>query len=387
MRCLIVLLGLILAVAGSPPLQAADTGSVQGIFLVAPYPAVTVAAGQTASIKLKLQNYAQAPEPMKLSVTGAPAGWKTAFLGGGQLVDAAMAAAGEGVDLQLQIDVPPGSKQDTANLVVHATGAKAKADLPLTVSLGTNLPVRLKLTPKIPSLRGTPTTNFSYEMTLANDSGQDLVVKLAAEAPPGFQTSFTEQYGSQELSSMPVPAGQNKVVNLKTTPPDQAKAGDYDLVATAASGDVTAETPLQLQITGQPKLKLSGKGSRLSTEAVAGKSTQVALELRNDGSAPADGITLSSSPPQDWKVEFQPSRIDDLQPNQTVPVTALVTPAEKAVAGDYMTTLNANGKSLSSAADLRVTVTTSTLWGIIGIGIVAIALLAVLGAVARFGRR
>lgn len=386
MRIWIFILGLILAVAGSP-LQAADTGSVQGIFLVAPYPAVTVAAGQTASIKLKLQNYAQAPEPMKLTVTGAPAGWKTAFLGGGQLVDAAMAAAGEGVDLQLQIDVPPDSKQDTANLVVHATGAKAKADLPLQVSLGTNLPVRLKLTPKIPSLRGTPTTNFSYEMTLANDSGQDLVVKLAAEAPEGFQTSFTEQYGSQELSSMPVPAGQNKVVNLKITPPDQAKAGDYDLVATAASGDVTAQTPLQLQITGQPKLKLSGKGSRLSAEAVAGKSTQVALELHNDGSAPADGITLSSSPPQDWKVEFQPARIDEIQPNQTVPVTALVTPAEKAVAGDYMTTMNANGKSLSSSADLRVTVTTSTLWGIIGIAIVAIALLAVLGAVARFGRR
>ena len=48
---------------------------------------------------------------------------------------------------------------------------------------------------------------------------------------------------------------------------------------------------------------------------------------------------------------------------------------------------NANGKSLSSTADLRVTVTTSTIWGILGIAIVAIALLAVLGAVARFGRR
>jgi len=386
MRCLIVLLGLILAVAGSPA-RAADAGSVQGIFLVAPYPAVTVAAGQTASIKLKLQNYGTAPEAMKLTVSGTPSGWKTAFLGGGQLVDAAMPATGEGVDLQLQIDVPQDSKQDTASLVVHATGVKAKAELPIQVSLGTNLPVRLKLTPKIPSLRGTTTTNFSYETTLANDSGQDLVIKLAADAPQGFQTSFTEQYGSQELSSLPVPAGQNKVFNLKVTPPDQAKAGDYDLVATAASGDVTAQTPLGLQVTGQPKLKLSGKGARLSAEAVAGKSTQVALELRNEGSAPADGITLSSSPPQDWKVEFQPARIDAIEPNQTAQITALVTPSEKAVAGDYMTTLNANGKALSSTADLRVTVTTSTIWGILGIAIVAIALLAVLGAVARFGRR
>src|SRR6185437_6168588 len=123
MRALIMLLGLVLAVAAAPA-RAAETGSVQGIFLVAPYPAVTVAAGQTASIKLKLQNYAMAPEPMKLTVSGAPSGWKTTFLGGGQLVDAAMPAAGEGVDLQLQIDVPQDSKQTSADLVVHADGPK-----------------------------------------------------------------------------------------------------------------------------------------------------------------------------------------------------------------------------------------------------------------------
>ena len=45
----------------------------------------------------------------------------------------------------------------------------------------------------------------------------------------------------------------------------------------------------------------------------------------------------------------------------------------------------ASGKS--SNADFRITVTTSTLWGIVGIGIIAVALLVLLGAVARFGRR
>src|SRR4051812_34287149 len=129
MRCLFLAFGLMLAVAASP-VRAADA-NVQGIFLVAPYPAVTVAAGQTASIKLKLQNYAMAPEPMKLSVTGVPEGWKTAFLGGGQLVAAAMPASGEGVDLQLQIDVPAESKTTAASLVVHADGAKVKSELPI----------------------------------------------------------------------------------------------------------------------------------------------------------------------------------------------------------------------------------------------------------------
>jgi len=52
-----------------------------------------------------------------------------------------------------------------------------------------------------------------------------------------------------------------------------------------------------------------------------------------------------------------------------------------------MTSLRANAKGDSSSADFRVTVTTSTLWGVVGIGVIAVALLVVLGAVARFGRR
>jgi uncharacterized membrane protein len=65
-----------------------------------------------------------------------------------------------------------------------------------------------------------------------------------------------------------------------------------------------------------------------------------------------------------------------------------LTPSSKAIAGDYMTTFSANGTgSAASSADIRVTVSTSTMWGIIGVAIVAIALLIAVGAVARFGRR
>ena len=68
-------------------------------------------------------------------------------------------------------------------------------------------------------------------------------------------------------------------------------------------------------------------------------------------------------------------------------VTATITPGAKAVAGDYMTSISASTEGSSANADYRVSVTTSTVWGIIGIAIIAIALLSVLGAVARFGRR
>jgi len=68
-------------------------------------------------------------------------------------------------------------------------------------------------------------------------------------------------------------------------------------------------------------------------------------------------------------------------------VQATITPPEKAIAGDYVTTLRANWRGDSAQASFRVGVATSTIWGIYGVGLIGIALLVLVGAVARFGRR
>ena len=66
---------------------------------------------------------------------------------------------------------------------------------------------------------------------------------------------------------------------------------------------------------------------------------------------------------------------------------ALITPSDKAIAGDYVTAMTAKAKGETGNANFRVTVTTATVWGIAGVGIIGAALLIMVGAVARFGRR
>src|SRR5579885_1617720 len=204
-RSLLILAGLLL-LAGSA--RAADAPHVQGIFLVTDYPAVTVAAGETSTLKLKLRNYGLPPQPVNLSVSGLPQGWKAEFVGGGQPVTAAMADTGEAVNLQLRVDVPAGKVTGgTQTIVLRADGANgAKAELPLKVSLGSELPASLGLKAKLPSLKGTPKSSFEYQLTIRNYSAKYRVVSMGAAAPPGFQVSYTESYGSQELSSIPVEA-------------------------------------------------------------------------------------------------------------------------------------------------------------------------------------
>jgi uncharacterized membrane protein len=96
---------------------------------------------------------------------------------------------------------------------------------------------------------------------------------------------------------------------------------------------------------------------------------------------------LSASPPSGWKVAFDPKLVAEIPVDGDQKINALVTPAPKALAGDYMVTMRAAGGGQSKSADYRVSVTTSTLWGMAGVGVIGAALLVLVGAVGRFGRR
>jgi uncharacterized membrane protein len=360
---------------------------VRGIFLMSDYPAVTLRPGETSTISLRLQNYDMTPERLGLSVTGVPAGWTATLLGGGQPVAAAMPAANSSVSLSLRLDVPKNAAMGTQTITVAAQGNATNLQLPINVTLAKDLPAKLTLTPQLPDLRGTSKSSFEYQLGIKNDSGKKLTVSLSAQAPQNFDTSFTEQYGTQELKAVPVDAGQSKDVKLKVTPPNTSAAGDYKIIARVAAEDASATADLAMTITGQPKLEISGREGLVSTRASAGKESSVPVIITNIGTAPADDIQLTGSAPSGWKITFDPKTVDRIAPNDNKEVQALITPTEKAIAGDYVTTVRASARGESASTNFRVTVTTSTMWGIAGVGIIGVALLVMVGAVARFGRR
>jgi uncharacterized membrane protein len=127
---------------------------------------------------------------------------------------------------------------------------------------------------------------------------------------------------------------------------------------------------------------------RLSSEAYAGQATPLKVTLKNTGSAAAQNIQLSANAPSGWSVDFDPKQVTEIAPDGQVDVTANLRPAEKAVAGDYMVTVSAQPEGgTSQSADFRITVLTSTLWGVVGVALIAVAVVVVGLAVARFGRR
>jgi uncharacterized membrane protein len=378
------------AVGAVSPAAAQDNQNqppIKGLFLLTDYPALSVRPGSSSTVNLRLRNYGLPPERLALSVTGAPPEWTVTMLGGGQPVAAVMAATNDSTSLQLRLDVPENAQTTTHNLVVTAKGPNTEVTLPLVVTLAKDLPAKLSIKPQLPSLRGTSKSTFEYQLDIKNDSGRNLVVSLGAQAPQNFEATFTEQYGSQELSSIPIDAGQSKTVKLKVRPPSNVGANRYPVSIKATAEDATAEATVALEITGQPKLAVAGRDGVLSARAEAGQQASIPIVVTNTGTAAAEEVELTSSAPSGWKIEFEPKTIARIAPGANQEVQARVTPPEKAIAGDYAPTINVASRGETASQQFRIAVATSTMWGIVGVGIIAIALLIMVGAVARFGRR
>ncbi len=389
-RWIVILIVVALAlVQVTPPSAwaAASSPGYRGLALFTQFPNQTVRAGEPVTLGLTLHNYGLPPQLASLSVAQSAAGWKVSFLGAGRGIGAVSVATDQEATFSVRLDPPQQARPATYNFVLVARGQDAVAQLPLALTFGKVVPARLGLQTELPVLRGSGSSSFKYRITLRNDSDQDLLTNLEAQTPKGFQVTFTIAFGSQQVTSLPIKAGESKDLDVDVSLPQDAPAGTYNVTVRAVSGEARAEQKLTLEVTGRPDLSITTPDGRLSGRAYAGQDSPIKVVVKNNGSAPARNVEVSSFEPTGWQVVFDPKRIEEIKPKSQAEVTATIKPAGKAIAGDYMLTLRASGGDASASADFRVTVFTSTLWGIVGVLVVAVAV-GVLGlVVSRYGRR
>jgi uncharacterized membrane protein len=376
-------------VAMRAPAYAADPPppDVKGLWLIADYPNISARAGEEAHFNLSLVNYGLAPQLADLTLENVPQGWNAQLRGGGRPVAAAFVDYNGKSNIELKIKIPADAKTQRYAFAVKAVAAARVQELPLAINVEAQSGAALTAEPKLPTLRGTPRSAFDFRVNVKNDSADNMLITLSAQAPRGFQVVFKEGYGSQELTSLPFKAGESKELAVDVKPPPTLAAGQYPIAVLLSSERAKAQTQLLMDVTGQPSVAVTGENDRLSGDANAGKEKRFAFVLRNSGSAEARNIALSASAPSGWKVAFEPKDVPSLAPNAEEKVTAVVTPSDKALAGDYMMSVRANGDGVSELVNYRVTVLTSTVWGVVGLGVIAASLLVLLGAVGRFGRR
>ena len=370
--------------------SAQQSAQLSGFWLTTSWPEMTIKPGETQSVSLSLRNEKLPPQRATIEVSGVPEGWEWSLKGGGREVTAAIVSPDSTERLTLELTPPGDASTDGEHAIeVRARTATETVTLPLVVRLSETEEVAsgLSLEPELPALRGTARSTFSFKIKVKNEGAEDGLFNLTASVPAGFQTRFKKGYGSEEITGLPIAAGATETVTMEVIPSRAVAAGRYEAGFEVSGEGLSGTTQLSLDVTGEPQVAIVGPQERLSGEAVAGRESSFTFTLVNTGTAPATDLELSATPPSGWTVAFEPQDVAQIAPNSTGEVNVKITPSEQAIAGDYMVSVRASNDTISESVQFRVTVRTSTMWGAVGLGVIAVAALVLGGAVMRYGRR
>ena len=381
---LVSLLAGLMFSALTPSIALADSSS--GLTISTSYPSLIIGIGETVSLNMQVSS--SSSEIITLDTADLPKGWTAEFRGGGKLIRSAFVDKSGPSTVELRVIPPADVKPGTFDFKVVAKGSGNQAEFPIELVVKERVPVSLSLTTDFPTLRGGPDSPFSFNATLKNDGDDDVSVILSSDAPKDISVKFTSL--GKDITGLPtdIKAGSSQQINISVQPLTSLSVGSYPINIQAQSDAAQASLTVTAEVTGESQLTISTPDDRLSGDAYLGKNNPIKLVLRNSGNSPAAGVKLSVSSPSGWTVTLDPSDVVEVPANGEVNVTANVKPADQAIAGDYMLTFHAQpNDGIAKSADFRVTVRTSTLWGIVGIALIAVAIAIVGMAVVRFGRR
>ncbi len=285
---------------------------------------------------------------LDLAVQGAPSGWKATILGGGRPVSAVMTDPETTSLLQLQVEIPEDAEESTSTLTVVARSASTSLSLPIALTVSKVEGGTTTLEAEYSSLRGPASATFKFSLTLENNTLQARTYNLSAQGPENWTLSLTPSASQQETPTVTVESQGSQRLDLEATPPARIEAGVYDLVVTAAGGGETVSVPLHIEVTGTYTLSLTTPDGNLNADVKAGDTTRVQFVVTNSGTGPLQGVELYATAPANWQVKFEPSVIDVLPANEEQTVAAVFTPAENAIAGDYVVTMHAAADQAST---------------------------------------
>ncbi len=357
-----------------------------GLTISTAYPGMVVGIGETVTLSMDLR--ASASQRVDLSLTNLPAEWTAEFRGGGRIVNSVYVTEGNTSKVELRVTTPQTVEPGSYRFTVVAQGQSERAEFPLEFTVKEKAPARLSFETDFPTIRGGSEAAFNFSVTLKNEGDDDLTVSLIADAPRELAVTFKS--GGKDITNLPtdIKAGASQRIDVTATPLTSLAVGTYPFTLTAQSDSVTSSITLNAEVVGQPQLSITTPDGRLSGKAYINRENQIKLVLRNSGNSPAAGVKLTASAPSGWTVTLDPETVVEVPANGEVEVTATIKPSENAISGDYVITFRAQpNQSASKSAEFRITVQTSTLWGAVGIALIAVAVAIVGMAVSRFGRR
>lgn len=371
-----------------------DERPPRSIAMAPEYPGVIVPPGEEVQMDLILYNKGKSDENIDVQVTSIPTGWKAKVKTYRFVVTGAHVKNGESTRLTFLAE--PEKKDIAAGTYVFTVRAQTQdrafvSEQKITVTVSEEAEKEkekaLTLTTSYPVLRGPTGAVFEFSLEVDNKLDKDMVYNLISQGPENWEVNFKPAYEDKYISSLRLEKNQSKSMAVEVKPPRLAEAGEYPIKVRVGSGDAKAESQLTVILTGTYKLEAGTPSGILSLEARKGKPANMSIYVKNTGSAANHDIKFLSVKPENWKVTFEPERIELLKPDELKQVEVTITPADEALVGDYSIGLSVDGEKDAKTMELRTTVRASTAWGWIGIGIIVGVIVGLGGLFTWLGRR
>jgi uncharacterized membrane protein len=364
------------------------------ILMAAEYPGVEVPLEENVSMDIIFHNKGKTDENVDVRISEKPEGWKANLKTYRFKVTGVHVPAGESKTLTFEAepgkDEKPGDYKFRVEAKTEDDRFKMSQNIQVTVSgeeEKSDEDRGVKLTSSFPVIRGPSDATFEFSVEVDSKLDKDAVFDLLPQGPQGWDINFKPAYESKYISSLRLKENQNQTIAVEVKPAMNAQAGEYPINVRVSSGDAKGEVKLAVILIGTYKLEVGTASGLLSLDARQGKPANMSFYVKNSGSAANHDIKFMSFKPENWKVDFNPEKIDVIEPGDLKQIELAITPYEDALVGDYSISVNVEGEKASKAIEFRTTVKASAVWGWIGIGIIVVVIAGLLGLFRWLGRR
>ena len=359
------------------------------------FPGVTLGPDDTFSVDLLIKNRGRSDETVLVEIAETAQAWTAEIKRYGTSVSGVFVASKEDQTLTLSgkpadkevKKLPPGTYRFAVKAQTPDGAIVRNSAITVNVVSADAAAEKVSLDTSYPTLRGPSGDKFQFSLDVRNDTGQDAVFNFRATAPQGWEVSFKPAYESKQITSLQINAGSSKTIEMEVSPPFNAEAGEYDFKVEAASPKAKAEKDLKVVLTGTYGLKVGTPTGLLSVVTERGRNATVTLLVQNKGSAPQREVKFEAFKPENWKVEFKPEKIENLEPGGVKQTEVTITPAAQALVGDYSVSIQTEGEKANQDTEFRVTIRASSAWGWIGVAIIAVVILGLAVVFRVLGRR
>ncbi len=361
---------------------------------VAPeYTGVIVSEGEEVSVDLIVKNHGRRDEDINLALTSIPKGWKAQIKTYSYGVTGVHVESDKSKSLSFKArqvgEVAPGRYIFGIRARTQDRKLISKSHVTITVKQRKEEKKAggVNITTSYPVLRGPTDGKFEFSLEVQSKLEKDAVFSLISQGPENWEINFKPAYEEKFISSLRLKGNQSQTVAVAVKPYALSSPGKYNILVKVSSPEAKGEARLTVVLTGTYKLDAGTANGLLSLDAIRGKEANLSFYVKNSGSAKLDDVHFLSFKPENWKVKFNPEKIDTLAPEELKQIEASITPADQALVGDYSVGLSAESGKAEKNLELRVTVKAATAWGWIGIGIIVLVMAGLVTLFIRLGRR